>query len=162
MAELKPKDLETLQFAFEVYKTDDTVDGTLLGKFMYCCGVNPSLETLKKLGLAEKEGQKKFTFDELPPILLQLRKEVKDQGCYEDFIECLKLYDKNENGLMLAGELSHSLLTLGEKLNDAEVDELFTDCLDEEDDEGQIQYVPFLRRMCELDPPIKPKKKKAA
>lgn len=58
-------------------------------------------------------GQKKFKYEELLPIISELKKEVKDQGCYEDFIECLKLYDKNANGLMLAGELSHSLLTLG-------------------------------------------------
>lgn len=29
---------------------------------------------------------------------------------------------------------------LGEKLTDVEVDELFEDCLDEEDDEGEILY----------------------
>lgn len=102
-------------------------------------------------------GEKSLTFEEFLPIYSQLRKEVKDQGCYEDFVECLKLYDKDENGKMLVGELSHSLLALGkwiclqstispkifhsaEKLTDAEVDELFDDCLDEEDDDGQIDY----------------------
>lgn len=34
-------------------------------------------------------------------------------GCYEDFVECLKLYDKEDNGLMQLGELHHSLLSLG-------------------------------------------------
>ncbi|XP_018565324.1 myosin light chain alkali-like [Anoplophora glabripennis] len=160
MSDLKPKELESAEFAFEVFKTDGTLDATLLGKFVYCCGLNPSVDRLKKSGMAEKEGQKKFKYEELLPIISELKKEVKDQGCYEDFIECLKLYDKNANGLMLSGELSHSLLTLGEKLTDDEVDELLTDCLGEEDDEGQIEYTPFLRRMCELDPPLKPKKKK--
>lgn len=47
------------------------------------------------------------------PIISEIKKEKKDQGCYEDFIECLKLYDKAENGKMAAAELSHSLLTLG-------------------------------------------------
>lgn len=97
-----------------------------------------------------------------------MKKEVKDQGCYEDFIECLKLYDKAENGFMLAGELIHSLLALGqqsvyylsliviiivilficrlaEKLTDAEGDVLFEDCLDEENDEGEI---PYIRKCC--------------
>ncbi|KAJ8917986.1 hypothetical protein NQ315_011439 [Exocentrus adspersus] len=160
MTDLKPNEVETAEFAFEVFKQDNLLDGSLLGKFIFCCGINPSQETLKKMGMTEKEGQKKFTLEELLPIVSQLKKEVKDQGCYEDFIECLKLYDKNENGLMLVGELSHSLLTLGEKLTDDEVDELFTDCLDEENDEGEIEYIPFLRRMCELDPPLKPQKKK--
>lgn len=100
-----------------------------------------------------------MTVEELYPIYSALKKEKKDQGCYEDFVECLKLYDKNENGKMLVGELSHSLLSLGqyknieniyfseiltfflgERLTDAQVDEVFEDCLPEEDDEGEIEY----------------------
>lgn len=51
--------------------------------------------------------------DEVLPIYAQLKKEVKDMGCYEDFVECLKLYDKNNDGTMLYGELHHCLLSLG-------------------------------------------------
>lgn len=43
-------------------------------------------------------------------------KNQKDQGSYEDFLECLKLYDKAENGTMLGAELEHSLKALGESL----------------------------------------------
>jgi len=32
---------------------------------------------------------------------------------YEDFVECLKLYDKQEDGTMLGAELTHILLSLG-------------------------------------------------
>ncbi|KAJ8955002.1 hypothetical protein NQ318_000434 [Aromia moschata] len=149
-ADLKERDLEIADFCFDLFKDGDTMDAVYLGKFMYNCGVNPSQERLKKLGMTEKgeyfvliihSGTKKFKYDELLPLISELKKEVKDQGCYEDFIECLKLYDKMSDGNMLCGELSAALLYLGEKLNDAEVDELFTDCLDEEDDEGQIQYI---------------------
>lgn len=40
-------------------------------------------------------------------------KVQKDQGSYEDFMECLKLYDKAEDGTMLGAELEHSLKALG-------------------------------------------------
>lgn len=50
--------------------------------------------------------------DEFYPIFSQVLKD-KDQGVYEDFIECLKLYDKAEDGLMMGGELTHILLSLG-------------------------------------------------
>lgn len=50
------------------------------------------------------------------PSHLQSSEKDKDQGCYEDFLECLKLYDKNENGLMLGAELTHTLLALGKSI----------------------------------------------
>ncbi|KAG5881858.1 Myosin light chain alkali [Gonioctena quinquepunctata] len=160
MTDLKPAEIETAEFIIQVFGSDKAIDGTELGQFIYCMGLNPSLDTLEKMGMTKKEGEKKFKLEDLLPIVSQLKKDVKDFGCYEDFVECLKLYDKAENGFMPAGELNHSLLTLGEKLKDTEVDELFEDCLDEENDDGDIPYIPFLRRMCELEPPIKPQKKK--
>lgn len=54
-----------------------------------------------------------FQLEEFLPIYSQAKKD-KDQGCYEDFLECLKLYDKAENGLMLGAELTHTLLALGQ------------------------------------------------
>lgn len=50
--------------------------------------------------------------DEFLPIFSQVLKD-KDQGVYEDFVECLKLYDKAEDGHMIGGELTHILLSLG-------------------------------------------------
>lgn len=57
-------------------------------------------------------GEKTISLEEFLPIYSQVKKD-KDQGVYEDFIECLKLYDKAENGLMSYAELHHILLTLG-------------------------------------------------
>ena len=47
------------------------------------------------------------------PIYSDVKKS-KETGNFEDFIECLKLYDKMENGTMMLGELEHILLSLGE------------------------------------------------
>ncbi len=54
-----------------------------------------------------------MTFEEFLPIYSQIKKD-KDVGAYEDFMEGLKVYDKAENGTMLAAELAHILLSLGE------------------------------------------------
>ena len=62
------------------------------------------------------------------------------QGSYEDFVECLKLYDKQENGTMMLQELEHILLNLGEKLEREDVDTLIKECCDAEDDDGFIPY----------------------
>lgn len=57
-------------------------------------------------------GEKQITLEEFLPVYSQVKKD-KDQGVFEDFIECLKLYDKQENGTMLGAELTHILLSLG-------------------------------------------------
>lgn len=57
-------------------------------------------------------GEKTLKKDEFLAIFKEA-KNIKDSGVYEDFIECLKLYDKAENGTMLGAELSHILISLG-------------------------------------------------
>lgn len=87
--------------------------------------------------------EKKLKVDEFLPIFSQVKKE-KEQGTFEDFLECLKLYDKEENGKMMAAELSHTLLSLGERLSDAETEEVLKDCMDQEDDDG---FIPYERKL---------------
>lgn len=53
-----------------------------------------------------------LTLEEFLPIYSQVKKD-KDVGAYEDFHEGLKVYDKAENGTMMAAELAHVLLSLG-------------------------------------------------
>ena len=43
-------------------------------------------------------------------IYSDMRKS-KELGSYEDFVEILKVYDKNLNGKMMLGELENILLT---------------------------------------------------
>ena len=100
----------------------------------------------EKLGGTKKKGEKKLKLDEFLPIFSQVKKE-KEQGTFEDFLECLKLYDKEENGKMMAAELAHTLLSLGERLSDPETEEVLRDCMDKEDDDGFVPYEPFLRKM---------------
>ena len=57
-------------------------------------------------------GEKKIKADEFLPIFCQIKKD-KDVGTIEDFIECMKLYDKTDNGTMIFAELQHILLSLG-------------------------------------------------
>lgn len=65
-------------------------------------------------------GEKQLTLEEFLPIYSQAKKD-KDCGAYEDLAEGMKVYDKNENGTMMAGELAHTLLSLGERLTDEQV-----------------------------------------
>ena len=91
-----------------------------------------------------------MVFEEFLPIYSQVKKD-KDVGAFEDLVEGLKVYDKAENGTMLEAELVHVLLSLGEKLNDAEAEEILKLCAGGADDEGFIkyesEYLPFTSKM---------------
>ncbi|BFF92486.1 myosin light chain alkali [Drosophila madeirensis] len=161
MADVPKREIENVEFVFEVMgSAGEGIDAVDLGDALRALNLNPTLALIEKMGGTKKRNEKKIKMDEFLPIYSQVKKE-KEQGCYEDFIECLKLYDKEENGTMMLAELQHALLALGESLDDEQVETLFADCMDPEDDEGFIPYSPpdersrrlrlntFLARMCE-------------
>lgn len=109
-----PKEAE---FAFSIYDSDGSnkIDAYDLGDLLRALNTNPTLALIEKMGGTKKRGEKLLTLEEFLPIYGQVKKE-KEQGCYEDFLECLKLYDKNEDGTMLLAELNHTLLALGNSI----------------------------------------------
>jgi len=148
MADLAARDIERAKFVFDIYDFEGTgtMDAFNLGDALRALNLNPTVAAVEKLGGTKKKNEKKLKVDEFLPIFSQCKKD-KDVGCYEDFLECLKLYDKEENGKMMAAELSHTLLSLGERLEDIDVDTVLADCMDKEDDDGFIPYDPFLKKL---------------
>ncbi|EDW38860.1 GL13770 [Drosophila persimilis] len=147
MADVPKREIENVEFVFEVMgSAGEGIDAVDLGDALRALNLNPTLALIEKMGGTKKRNEKKIKMDEFLPIYSQVKKE-KEQGCYEDFIECLKLYDKEENGTMMLAELQHALLALGESLDDEQVETLFADCMDPEDDEGLIPYSQFIQRL---------------
>lgn len=62
-------------------------------------------------------------------------------------MEGLKVYDKNENGCMMEAELAHVLLSLGEKLTDAECEEIMGSVSGGADEDGFIKYEQVIKRL---------------
>lgn len=118
-----------------------------MGDLLRSLDLRPTNALIEKNGGLKKRGEKLLTLEEFLPIFSQVKKE-KESGAYEDFVEGLKLYDKHDNGSMLEAELAHVLLSLGEKLTDAECEELLSSVQVGTDDDGFIKYENFLKKLC--------------
>jgi len=146
--DLSSRDVERATFVFDIYDMDGSgqIDAFNLGDALRALNLNPTQKLVEKVGGTKKKNEKKLKLDEFLPIFGQVKKD-KDVGGLEDFIECLKLYDKQENGTMMAAELSHVLLSLGERLESSEVNLIMAECSQPEDDDGFIPYEPLLKKL---------------
>lgn len=114
--------------AFQLF--DRTGDGKILysqcGDVMRALGQNPTnAEVLKVLGnpKSDEMNVKVLDFEHFLPMLQTVAKN-KDQGTYEDYVEGLRVFDKEGNGTVMGAEIRHVLVTLGEKMTEEEVEML--------------------------------------
>jgi Ca2+-binding EF-hand superfamily protein len=109
--------------------------------------LNPTNNTIVNLCGGEKDkGKRNISMDDMYPIFKKA-KDSKDTGGIHDFVEILKLYDKNEDKTILSKDLFRLLTNLGEKLSKEEAKGLMNELCDPEDDEGFTPFMPFLERM---------------
>jgi len=146
--DLAARDIERAKFAFSIYdfEGNNTIDAYDLGNCLRALDLVPTMKIVEKVGGTKKKGEKKMKVDEFLPIYAQVKKD-KDIGNIEDFTECLRLYDKQGDGMMAYDELKHILLSLGERLENDECAEILGDCADKADEDGFTAYRPFLDRL---------------
>merc|ERR1712098_855970 len=138
--------VEDFKEVFQLFDTkgDGLIQVNQVGEVLRALGTNPTEGEVKKLvqSTVSVDGpDTRVTFETFLPMLQDVSsKPIRDT--VDDFVEGLKHFDKEGNGLISAVELRHLLTGLGEKMSEEEVELLIHG---KEDSQGNINYEEFVR-----------------
>merc|ERR1712226_648420 len=142
-------DADTVKKICDIYDWDGKgeLDLFFLGDIMYAMGYNTTKKVCVGLGRTDEEGKKFAKFDDVVSKVEEALKTPDSQGTYADYLELLKLYDKNQNGTMMLADLDYILCNLGDEIPKEDVQKMFAEICDPEDEDGLFPYMSFLDRL---------------
>eukprot|EP01115_Flamella_aegyptia_P011039 TRINITY_DN50336_c0_g1_i1.p1 TRINITY_DN50336_c0_g1~~TRINITY_DN50336_c0_g1_i1.p1 ORF type:complete len:155 (-),score=61.57 TRINITY_DN50336_c0_g1_i1:201-665(-) len=143
--ELTEEQIKEMNDVFSLFDKDG--DGSIttkeLGTVMRSLHQNPTEADLRDI-ITEVDVNGDGTID-FPEFLQMMKHRMKDQDSESDIREAFKVFDKDLDGRISVAELRHVMTNLGEKLSDAEVDEMLREA--NIDDEGFVKYQEFVDMM---------------
>jgi len=130
----------------EAYEGND-VDAFYLGDILRALGCNVTNAAVAAHGGTEALGEKRIAFADFGAILTAVKADTSATGVKEDYIEGLKVFDKDGTGKVPLPEVKNVLVSLGEKLEGDEADKLCDLLGLVADEEDMIPYMEFIDKL---------------
>uniref|UniRef100_A0A4X2KIZ1 EF-hand domain-containing protein n=2 Tax=Vombatus ursinus TaxID=29139 RepID=A0A4X2KIZ1_VOMUR len=142
---LATKQIAEFKEAFSLFDKDG--DGYIttkeVGTIMRALGQTPTEAELQEI-MNEVDASGNGTID-FSEFLNVMARKMKDTDSNEDIQDAFRVFDKNRDGFISAGELRHVMTNFGEKLTDEEVEEMIKEA--DIDGDGQVNYIQFVEMM---------------
>ncbi|ESO96150.1 hypothetical protein LOTGIDRAFT_231855 [Lottia gigantea] len=154
MSSLSRDTVEEVREVFDLFDfwdgRDGDVDAFKTGDMLRCLGLNPTESTVTKNGGTKAMGEKSYKLEEFLPIYETVT-AIKDTGTFADFKEAFKTFDREGQGFISSAEMRQVLVSLGDRMTDAEVDQI-VQCTDIREDFCPIIFISeFIQKI--LDGP---------
>lgn len=130
----------------EAYEGND-VDAFYVGDILRALGCNVTNAAVVAAGGAAELGQKRVAFADFMPILAAVKGDLSSTGCKEDYVEGLKVFDKDGAGKVPLPEVLNVLSSLGEKLEGHESEKLIELLGIKADEDDMISYMELIDKL---------------
>ncbi|KAB5523261.1 hypothetical protein PHYPO_G00150460 [Pangasianodon hypophthalmus] len=147
MSDFTADQIEDFKEAFGLFDRvgDSKIAYNQIADIMRALGQNPTNKDVKKIlgdPSPEDMANKRIDFDAFLPMLKAV--DTIQKGTYDDYVEGLRVFDKEGNGTVMGAELRIVLSTLGERMSEPEVDALMQG---QEDENGSVNYESFVKHI---------------
>ncbi|CAD7927026.1 unnamed protein product [Amoebophrya sp. A120] len=138
-------EIQISEYAASFRLSDVVGDGMItyseLPRVLARVGEFPSEQTLEKImnNDIDPEGEGLYDFQTFLKLMKHFHHEP---ATAQVLLEAFKLFDQDQSGTVEAGELKHCLSALGDKMSDAEAEEMIA--MADKNDNGHISYDEFL------------------
>merc|ERR1712241_1459933 len=130
----------------EAYEGND-VDAFYLGDILRALGCNVTNAAVATHGGTAALGEKRIAFADFGAILTAVKADTSSTGCKEDYVEGLKVFDKDGSGKVPLPEIKNVLCSLGEKLEQDEADKLCVLLGIAADEDDNVSYMEFIDKL---------------